>query len=205
MLTETTTRDRVPSAVTLWLDPVCPFSWNTARWLIAAAGQAGFEIDWQLLNLAVLNTGKELPEPQQKRMNDSRHVGRLMMALHEELGPDALGQAYLAFAPRYFDHAAAVDADLVDHVVQAVGAHRVGAAVLNDASFDEAVAKSHQRGQDALGEPAGSPLLTVDGHTVFGPVFTAVPADDQTRAVFDAVTALIRTEQFSQLHRPRTH
>lgn len=204
-MAKTEGQDQIPSAVTLWLDPVCPFSWNTARWLTVAADQAKFEIEWRFMNLAVLNAGKELPAPQQARMNDSRQVGRLMTALHNELGPDALGQAYLAFAQRYFDDSAAVDDELVQHVAQAVGARDVSAAALRDATLDEAVAESHQRSQDALGETGGSPLLTIDGHTVFGPVLTDVPADEATLAVFDAVTALIRTPQFSQLHRPRAH
>jgi len=67
------------------------------------------------------------------------------------------------------------------------------------------VAQFHQASQDALGDTGGSPLLTIDGHTVFGPVFTAVPDPDETSAVFRAVAALVRTPQFSQLHRPRGH
>lgn len=203
--TQTQATDHKPDTVTLWLDPVCPFSWNTVQWLTAAADHVHFEIDWQLMNLAVLNAGKELPAPQRKRMNDSRGVGRLMAALRNELGPDVVGRAYLAFAPQYFEHSAAVDDKLVTHLAQALGAQHLNPAVLDDASLDEHVARAHQRSQDALGDTGGSPLLTIDGHTIFGPVFTAVPADDQTVTVFDAVAALIRTPQFSQLNRPRTH
>ena len=47
--------DRTGPDVTLWLDPVCPFSWNTARWLRSVAQTAGFDVDWQLMSLAVLN------------------------------------------------------------------------------------------------------------------------------------------------------
>jgi hypothetical protein len=194
-----------PPAVRLWLDPVCPFSWNTARWLSAAAEVENFTIDWRMMNLAVLNQGRDLPPPQQARMEDSRKIGRLMVALHEELGADVLSTAYVAFAERYFDDSAEVDDKLVDHVTRAVGAQRTGASALDDHTLDPIVAQFHQASQDALGDTGGSPLLTIDGHTVFGPVLTAVPDPDETSAVFRAVVALVRTPQFSQLHRPRSH
>jgi hypothetical protein len=197
--------DGIPSRVTLWLDPVCPFSWNTARWLAAAADKAGFDIDWRLMNLATLNEGRELPPPQQARMHDSRKIGRLMVALRGELGASAIAKAYFAFGHRYFDDSAAVDSELVQHVAGVVGARQVTAAALADASLDPAVLESHRASQKALGETGGSPLITIDGHTVFGPVLTTVPAPDKTLAVFDAVAALVLTPQFSQLHRPRNH
>lgn len=128
-----------------------------------------------------------------------------MTALQHELGSDVMSKAYFAFAQRYFDHSAALDEDLVDYVLRVVGAQDVSVAALSDSSLDAAVAKSHQRSQDALGDTGGSPLVTIDGRTVFGPVFTAVPAADETLAVFDAVATLVRAPEFSQLNRPRTH
>jgi hypothetical protein len=197
--------DGILSTVTLWLDPVCPFSWNTARWLTAAADKAGFDIDWRLMSLATLNEGRELPPPQQARMQDSRKVGRLMVALRGELGADAMAMAYFAFGHRYFDQSSALDDELVDHVAAAVGARHVTAAALADASLDAAVKESHRLSQEALRETGGSPLITIDGHTMFGPVFTSVPAPHATLAVLDAVATLVHTPQFSQLQRPRDH
>ena len=195
----------VPSVTTLWLDPVCPFSWNTARWLTAAADKAGFAIDWRLMNLATLNEGRELPAPQQARMHDSRQVGRLMVAVRRELGVDAMVKAYFAFGHRYFDQSAALDDELVGHVLAAVGARHVTAAVLTDTSLDAAVQESHQASQVALGATGGSPLITIDGHTIFGPVLTSVPTADKTLEIFDAVATLIGASEFSELQRPRTH
>lgn len=191
--------------LTLWLDPVCPFSWNTARWLSTAADEAGLGIDWRLMSLAILNAGRELPEQQQSRMRDSRQVGRLMVAVRDELGADGFAKAYFAFGHRYFDESAVIDDDLVKHVLAAAGAHHVTAAALSDASLDAAVEESHQASQDAFGEDSGSPLITIDGHTVFGPVLTSVPAADQTSTIFEAVATLVRTSEFTQLERPRTH
>jgi hypothetical protein len=81
----------------------------------------------------------------------------------------------------------------------------VTAAALSDVRLDAAVRDSHKASQEALGEATGSPLITIDGHTVFGPVLTSVPAPDKTSALFDAVATLVLTSEFSQLQRPRAH
>lgn len=191
------------SSVTLWLDPVCPFSWNTARWLRAVAEKTGLAIDWQLMSLAVLNEGRELPPPQQARMRDSQQIGRLMAAIAREAGAAGWSAAYFAFGEKYFDRSDPVDADLIAHVLTTVGAGGAAAAAAADESFDETIRRQHQAGQDALGETGGSPILRVGEHAFFGPVLTAVPTAENASALFDAVATLAKTPQFAQLQRPR--
>lgn len=192
------------SGVTIWLDPVCPYSWNTAQWLKAVADKRGLDIDWQLANLAVLNHGREMPVQQHDRMRDSELVGRLMIAIRAKHGNAGLAAAYFAFAQRYFDQSAAIDDDLVARVLDAAGAYDIAGSVLADSSLDELVAQSHQAGQEALGETAGSPIVRIDGQAFFGPVLTAPPAPDAVETLFDAITTLGAVPQFAQLQRPRT-
>ena len=197
------TDPRIPS-VTMWFDPVCPFSWNTARWLVKGSGAVGFDIDWQLANLAILNEGRELPPTQQARMVDSRRIGRLMAAVRRETGSAGLAAAYFTFGEHYFDRSpGAVDDELIEKVLHSANTGAVSAAALTDSSLDELVAKSHAAGQAALGETGGSPIVSVDGHAFFGPVLTSVPTDDQTVPLFTALATLATTSSFTQLQRPR--
>ncbi|WP_297594823.1 DsbA family protein [Mycobacterium sp.] len=196
-------RDQPEPKVTLWLDPVCPFSWNTARWLRAVAENAGLAVDWRLMSLAVLNEGRELPQAQQARMRDSQQIGRLMTAIAREQGTAGWVAAYFAFGERYFDRSEALDANLVAHVLMTVGARGAVAAAVSDASLDELVRQQHQAGQEALGETGGSPILRIGEHAFFGPVLTAPPEAEAATALFDAVATLAATPQFAQLQRPR--
>ena len=198
-----TESDRTGPKVTLWLDPVCPFSWNTARWLRAVAEKTGLTIEWQLMSLAVLNEGQELPPAQQARMRDSQQIGRLMAAIAREHASAGWTAAYFAFGERYFDRSEPVDANLVAHVLMTVGARGATTAAVSDASLDDFVRHQHQAGQDALGDTGGSPILRIDEHTFFGPVLTALPDAEATTALFDAVATLAATPQFTQLQRPR--
>ena len=195
--------DRTGSKVTLWLDPVCPFSWNTARWLDAVAEKTGSAIDWQLMSLAVLNEGRELPPAQQARMRDSLKVGRLMAAIAREQGTAGWTAAYFAFGERYFDRSEPLNDSLVAHVLTTAGVGATAVAMSNT-SLDEFVREQHQAGQDALGETGGSPILRIDGHTFFGPVLTALPDAETATALFHAVGTSAATPQFTQLQRPRT-
>jgi 2-hydroxychromene-2-carboxylate isomerase len=196
-------RDQPEPKVTLWLDPVCPFSWNTARWLRAVAENAGLAVDWRLMSLAVLNEGRELPQAQQARMRDSQQIGRLMTAIAREQGTAGWVAAYFAFGERYFDRSEALDANLVAHYLMTGGARGAVAAAVSDASLDELVRQQHQAGQEALGETGGSPILRIGEHAFFGPVLTAPPEAEAATALFDAVATLAATPQFAQLQRPR--
>ncbi|TAM68727.1 DsbA family protein [Mycobacterium sp.] len=195
--------DQIEPKVTLWLDPVCPFSWNTARWLRTVAEKTGLSVEWRLMNLAVLNEGRELPPAQQARMHDSQQIGRLMAAIARERGAAGWVAAYFAFGERYFDRSEPVDAHLVAQVLMTIGARGAIAAAVSDASLDELVRQQHQAGQDALGETGGSPILRIGEHAFFGPVLTGLPDAQSATAVFDAVAILAATPQFVQLQRPR--
>jgi hypothetical protein len=196
--------DRTGPDVTLWLDPVCPFSWNTARWLRSVAQTAGFDVDWQLMSLAVLNEGQELSPAHQAHMRDSHQVGRLMAAIARERGTAAWTAAYFAFGERYFDRDESLNEGLVGHVLTAAGVRDTTAAATADASLDELVRAAHEAGQDALGETGGSPILRIDGHAFFGPVLIDLPDPETGTALFDAVATLAAVPQFTQLQRPRT-
>lgn len=199
-----TETDRTEPTVTLWLDPVCPFSWNTARWLRAVAERTGLVIDWRLMSLAVLNEGRELPPPQQARMRDSQQIGRLMAAVAREHGAAEWTAAYFAFGERYFDRSEPVSANLVAQVLMAAGARGATAAAVSDVSLDDFIRTQHEAAQQALGDTGGSPILRIGEHTFFGPVLTALPDAQAATAVFDAVATLAATPQFAQLQRPRT-
>jgi hypothetical protein len=78
-----------------------------------------------------------------------------------------------------------------------------------DSVYTPVVTVGGERGVDRHREPtrkeSGSRLITIDGHTVFGPVLTSVPPVDETSAIFEAVVTLVRTSEFTQLERPRAH
>ncbi|GAB3004602.1 mycothiol-dependent nitroreductase Rv2466c family protein [Mycobacterium bourgelatii] len=190
----------VAAAVTIWFDPVGPFTWNTARWLKSVADDGDVTVDWRLMSLAVLNEGQEQSPQQQEHMRESRQIGRLMAAIGEQHG-DVVA-AYFAFGERFFDGANDISGPLVKEVCAAASSD-VADAVLSDEAYDQIVRASHESGQEALGEEGGSPIVRINDRTFFGPVLTDPPAPAQARPLLDAFATLAAVPQFSQLKRPR--
>src|SRR5215831_7038063 len=45
--------------VEFFWDPVCPFAWITSRWVAKVAAQTGYQVDWRLISLRLLNKQKD--------------------------------------------------------------------------------------------------------------------------------------------------
>ncbi|SDQ38159.1 MULTISPECIES: DsbA family protein [Tsukamurella] len=189
-----------PLALTIWLDPVCPYSWTTAQWLLAAVDNPN-ELQWKQMSLALLNEGRELPEPARKRMQDSRAAGRLFASLARELDSERMWQALRTFSDQYHRDGGTIDDQSVREMLLELDlpAHHISS--IDDPTFDAAVRDAHTLSQEAAGESAGSPLIGI-GETVFhGPVLTAIPAPTAARDLLTALETLATVETFASVQR----
>ena len=174
--------------VRMWFDPTCPWAWMTSRWLGEVAETRGFDVDWQVMSLAVLNEGRDLPEAYAAMMPRSMRMTRLVTAARTAGGDAVVKPLYDALGERIHLAEAGLDAALVEE---------------SDA-HDAALRSSHQTAIDLVGDDVGTPVVAVDDVAFFGPVVSPAPKGAEALRLFDGVVAAASIEGFFELKRTRT-
>lgn len=190
--------------IDLYLDPVCPFSWVTARWLLDAADQTRTPVTLRQMSLAVLNEGKDLEGKQKRMMERSRRLGRLFAAVTGRHGQDAFARLYDALGSQIHARGDEITAAEVLALLADCGLDESLCEALEDSSLDDEVRRNHQASQDALGGSAGSPIIAVQGRGFHGPVLTHLPPHEDGVALLDAILVAVKSPEFATLQRP-TH
>ncbi|ORB72501.1 mycothiol-dependent nitroreductase Rv2466c family protein [Mycobacterium scrofulaceum] len=190
------------AAVDLYLDPVCPFSWVTAHWLLDAAQSTQTPVTLRQMSLAVLNEGKDAHAEQQPMMERSTRLGRLFAAAVDERGTDAFAGLYESVGRRLHVRGEDLTDAAIHEALTENGLPETLAGALDDRGFDEAVRRAHQASQDALGDEAGSPIIAIDGRAFSGPVLTRSPDAKDGVRLLDAVLAMAAVPEFAALQRP---
>jgi 2-hydroxychromene-2-carboxylate isomerase len=191
-------------AITFWLDPTCPFTWRTSRWVRDVAGRHGEDVNWRLMSLGILNEGKEIPEQYRAGMAWGAGVLRVLAAAGEQHGQQAVDRLYTEIGERIHERGAGRDAATLAEAIDAAGLPAGLAAAADDTTLDKTVRGSHDEAQARVGTPTGSPVTAIgDGSAFFGPVLAPVPEGAEADRLFEALRLLSTVPQFSELKRSR--
>ena len=193
-----------PDSVDFHFDVMCPFAYQTSRWIREVASQTGLEVHWRFFSLEEINRVEGKKHPWEREWSYGWSMMRIGALLRR--GSMADLDAWYSRAGRalhiegHKPHERAVARSLLEEIGLDPGL--VDAAIADPSTNDEVLA-DHRRVVDAGGY--GVPTLFFpDGQCLFGPVLIDPPAGAAALRLWDAVVAWTEFPHLYELQRPKT-
>ena len=191
--------------VDFWFDPLCPWAWITSRWMLEVQQVRPVQVRWHVMSLAVLNEGKtDMSERYVELMKQAWGPVRVVIAAEQRFGPEVLGPLYTALGTRFHQEKAPRDRATVEAALAEAGLPTDLADAMESTEYDEALRASHAEGIERVGYEVGTPILSMNGTSIFGPVVTPIPRGEAAAKLWDGVNLVTQTDGFFELKRSRT-
>jgi 2-hydroxychromene-2-carboxylate isomerase len=186
-----------------WFDPLCPWAWITSRWMLEVATVRPVETRFHVMSLAVLNEGRELSERYVEVMARAWGPVRVCTAAEADHGAGVLGSLYTALGTRAHPGGRELDREAISEALGEVGLPTDLANAADSDAWDDRLRASHHDGMDRVGLDVGTPVISVDGVSIFGPVVTPAPKGEAAGRLWDGVLLVASTPGFYEIKRSR--
>lgn len=191
------------SPVDFWFDPMCPWAWIASRWVLEVAEQRPIEIRWRVMSLALLNEGRDLSEEYRNKLAGALGPVRVCVAAEQKYGEGIMLPLYTALGTRFHPGQQPRDRDTIIAALHEVGLPAELADAADSTAYDDALRASHEEGIGRVGYEVGTPVITVEGVSFFGPVVTPTPRGEEAVKLWDGVRLVAGTDGFYELKRSR--
>lgn len=189
--------------VDFWFDPLCPWAWIASRWLLEAKKVRNLDVRWHVMSLAILNQGRDLSDDYTSLMEKTWGPVRVVVAAREQYGDDVVLPLYTALGNRFHREDAPADRETVEAALREVGLPLELAGAMTSDEYDSQLEASHRDGMERVGMDVGTPVISVEGVSFFGPVVSPIPTGEAAGRLWDGVLLVAGTDGFFELKRTR--
>lgn len=205
--------------VELFIDPVCPFCWQTSKWLRQVQRLESLDVGWRFISLKMVNeeVGYDgLPASYPAVHANGTKLLRLLAATRAHAGNDTVGLLYAALGEQLWEREAPEPGDL--DAVLGVHARAIDTRpalarlslpeeltlAMEDPDHDAVLREETELARSRAGRDVGTPIVAFDppdGPAFFGPVISELPTDEDAVAYYRAIELLAGWPGFAELKR----
>ncbi|MEA2507823.1 MAG: hypothetical protein QOH48_2441 [Actinomycetota bacterium] len=186
-------------------DPLCPWAWQTSKWIREVEKVREIEVEWRLFSLEIVNGEGDENNPYADVLLKDRDALRTLALVQRVDGNAAAGRLYESLGERVHESPAET---LEEEVVRAALAE----AALDRSMFDRAraddstmddVRSQHENAVTEVGAFGVPVIVLPSGEGIFGPVVARAPIGEAAGELWDHVEWLMRQDGFFELKRER--
>lgn len=191
------------AAVDAHIDLMCPYAFQTSKWLREVRDRCGVDVRWKFFSLEEVNRAEGKKHPWEREWSYGWSMMRVGAALRR-MDADLLDRWYLLAGSSLHEqglkpHRIEVARELVGRL--GVDESLVDDAIADPTTHDEVMAE-HQRVRDAGGW--GVPTLFFpDGQCLFGPVVIDPPTGAEAERLWQHVLGWLEFPRLYEIQRPK--
>lgn len=174
-----------------------------SRWALEVAKVRDVDVAFHVMSLSVLNEGRDL-DPDYRRLMDNSWAGARVALAVQEQHPERLADFYTALGTRIHPGKEPNARPTHEAALAEVGLPLELADAGDTDANDAALRAAQAEVTAAVGNEVGTPVVRVDGMSLFGPVISPAPKGEEAGRLWDGFVNVCAYSGFFELKRSRT-
>jgi 2-hydroxychromene-2-carboxylate isomerase len=192
-----------PNEVDFHFDVMCPWAYQTSKWIRNVREQNGLTINWKFFSLEEVNLKEGKKHPWERDWSYGWSMMRIGAILRRQ-SMDDLDKWYERSGRALHEEGKRPhEPNVAKELLEDIGMDpQIVDQSLEDKTTHDEIKQDHQRVIDAGGY--GVPTLFFEDHALYGPVLIDPPEGDAAMRLWDSVTSWLEFPFLYEMQKPKT-